>query len=74
MPASTCSLMSKNMDGATHLPNDVTSMVNSGASFHCIASKFRTKKEKKSLRLLQFPIPMQTANGLTEAKYEVDVN
>ena len=48
-------------------------IIDSGASLHMVCSKSLSPKERASLRLASHPLTLQTANGLVQAKWEVDI-
>ena len=48
-------------------------IIDSGASLHMVNRKSLSAKERASMRLVSSPLTLQTANGLVQAKWEVDI-
>ena len=51
-----------------------TYVVDSGASYHIMSNSDLTEHERESIRKLNPPIPLQTANGLIQAKSAVKIH
>ena len=49
-------------------------VVDSGASYHIISNTGLTERERKHIRKLRPPIPLQTANGQIKAKSAVKIH
>ena len=49
-------------------------MVDSGASYHIVSGCELTECERKTIRKLHPPVPVQTANGLIQAKSAVKIH
>ena len=49
-------------------------IVDSGESYHLISRPLLTPSERRTLRRLIRPIPLQTANGIIVGKYEAEVS
>ena len=48
-------------------------IIDSGASLHMVNRKSLSAKERASMRQVSSPLTLQTANGLIQAKWEVDI-
>lgn len=58
---------------AQHLHKLRTLIVDSGASLHLVDRNSLTKAERKTIRRMLEPIPLQTANGIVWAEEECDM-